>query len=341
MLLGTADITTPMPAPGTSQSYPVSFTLPNQILTGTNFLILTLSGPADVIETNTANNTIISDTAAINIPEWEFSVATNGNGQVNRDFAALRYPHKSQVSLTASAGKGAAFTGWGGDALGAESQITVLMDGNKSVQANFSNRATLQIFVRGAGLVTGLPDLGSYPVGQTAAITAAPAPGWEFSHWSGASAVTTPMASILMNAPKTATANFVLPMAAWKNSHFNPTELADPNISGDDMDPDKDGVPSWKEYLHGSHPMDKDSTGAGPLTMEGGFLRCIYTRNLGAANGASVTCQAGRTLSDWNTPDLQERILSTTDGIETIEARIPTTGQGKGFFRFMHVRGNP
>ena len=341
VLLGTADITTPMPAPGTSQSYPVSFTLPNQILTGTNFLILTLSGPADVIETNTANNTIISDTAVINIPEWEFSVATNGNGQVNRDFAALRYPHKSQVSLTASAGKGAAFTGWGGDALGAESQITVLMDGNKSVQANFSNRATLQIFVRGAGLVTGLPDLGSYPVGQTAAITAAPAPGWEFSHWSGASAATTPMASILMNAPKTATANFVLPMAAWKNSHFNPTELADPNISGDDMDPDKDGVPSWKEYLHGSHPMDKDSTGAGPLTMEGGFLRCIYTRNLGAANGASVTCQAGRTLSDWNTPDLQERILSTTDGIETIEARIPTTGQGKGFFRFMHVRGNP
>ena len=339
--IGTWEIDGTMPLAGESKVFIPTFTLPNDIPTGRSYLIFSLVSLDGMREANIPNNTVISDTAAINIPEWEFSVATNGNGQVNRDFAALRYPHKSQVSLTASAGKGASFTGWGGDALGAESQITVLMDGNKSVQANFSSRAALQVFVRGAGIVTGLPDLGSYPVGQTAAITATPAPGWEFSHWSGASAATTPSASILMNAPKTATAHFILPMAAWKNSHFNPAELADPNISGDDMDPDKDGVPSWKEYLHGSHPMDKDSTGAGPLTMEGGFLRCIYTRNLGAANGASVTCQAGRTLSDWNTPDLQERILSTTDGIETIEARIPTAGQSKGFFRFKHVRGNP
>lgn len=339
--IGVFEITDPMPAPGASQSYPVRFTLPNEIRTGENFLILSLSGPDGVEETNTPNNTVISDTAAINIPEWEFSVATNGNGQVNRDFAAARYPHKAQVSLTASAGKGASFTGWGGDALGAESQITVFMDGDKSVQANFSNRATLQVFVSGMGEITGLPDFGSYPVGNTALITAVPAPGWEFSHWSGASSVLTPAASIPMNASKTAVANFVLPMATWKNSRFNAEQIADSAISGDDMDPDKDGVATWKEYLHGSHPMDENSTGATDIIIENGFLRCVYTRNVGAADGGALTCQAGRGLADWASPDLQERILSTVDGIETVEARIPVAGQTKGFIRFRYDTPQP
>lgn len=339
--LGTFDITSPMPAPGASQSYPVAFTLPNEILTGANHLILQLSGPDGIRESNTANNTVISDTAFVTIPEWEFAVATNGNGQVLRDFAATRYPHKAQVSLTASAGKGATFTGWAGDALSPNDQITILMTGNKSVQANFSNRATLQIVVNGMGEVTGLPDFGSYPVGNTAAITAVAAPGWVFSHWSGASSVKTPAASVLMNVSKSATANFVLPLATWKSLRFSPTQLANSAISGDNMDPDNDGVTTWMEYLHGSHPMDRSSTGATPFTIENGFLRCVYTRNLGAAGGASLTCQAGRDLTNWVSPDLQQRILSTVDGVETVEARLPVAGKDMGFLRFQYIPAQP
>jgi hypothetical protein len=330
-----------MPLTGAAKQFIPTFTLPNDIPTGRSYLIFSLVSLDGIREANITNNTYISDTAFINIPEWEFSVATNGNGQVNRDFAAARYPHKSQVSLTASAGKGASFTGWGGDALGAESQITVFMDGDKSVQANFSNRATLQVFVNGMGEVSGLPDFGSYPVGNTAQITAVPAPGWEFSHWSGASSVETPAATIPMNASKAATANFVLPMNSWKSSRFNAGQLADNAISGDGMDPDKDGVPNWREYLHGSHPMDGNSTGATAITIEDGFLRCVYTRNVGAADGGALTCQAGRGLADWTSPDLQERILSTVDGIETVEARIPVAGQGMGFIRFRYDPPQP
>ena len=268
-------------------------------------------------------------------------MATNGNGQVNRDFAASRYPHKAQVSLTATAGKGANFTGWGGDAYSPNDQITILMNGNKSVQANFENRSTLQVSVNGMGEVTGLTDFGSYPVGGTAAIKAEPAPGWEFSHWSGASSKLTPSISIIMGASKSVTANFVLPVATWKSSHFSPSQLADTTISGDNKDPDNDGVPTWMEYLHGSAPMDRTSTGVTPFTIENDFLRCVYTRNLGAAGGASITCQAGRNLKDWNAPDLQERILSTVDGIETVEARLPVAGQGKGFLRFQYIPAQP
>ena len=334
--LGTFEITAPMPAPGTSQSYPVSFTLPNHILTGGNFLILSLSGPDAVRETNTANNTVISDTAFVTIPEWEFSVATNGNGQVNRDFAALRYPHKAQVSLTATAGKGAVFTGWAGDAFSPNNQITILMDDHKSVAANFSNRAFLQVFVQGAGSVNGLADLGSYPPGSVAQLTAVPAPGWSFSHWSGASDATTPATDIPMNQPETVTAHFILPLATWKSGKFSAAELADPLISGNGADPDQDGVTNWREYLHGSHPMQAGSRGASTATLENAHLRVVYTRNLGAEGGFSLACEAGRSLAAWNAPDLKERILSTVDGIETVEALLPVNGHGEGFLRFRY-----
>jgi hypothetical protein len=339
--IGTFDLTAPMPAPGASQSYPVAFTLPNEILTGANYLILQLTGPDDIRETNTANNTVISDTSFVTIPEWEFSVATNGNGQVNRDFAAMRYPHKAQVSLTASAGKGATFTGWSGDAYSPNNQITILMDGHKSVAANFSNRAFLQVFMQGAGSVSGLAELGSYPVGTTAQLTAVPAPGWVFSRWSGASDATTAATSIVMNEADSVTAHFVLPLATWKGQKFTAGELADPAVSGDDADPDNDGVTNWREYLHGSHPKQAGSKGVSPVTLENGFMRVVYTRNLGAEGGATLVCEAARSLAAWNAPDLRERILSTVDGIESVEALLPLTGHETGFLRFRYDPPQP
>lgn len=339
--VGTFDITVPMPAPGHSQSFPVSFNLPNEILAGENHLILSLTAPDGVNETNTANNTVISDTAAIHIPEWEFSVATNGNGQVSRDFAAARYPHNAQVSLAATAGKGAVFTGWGGDAVSPNNQITILMDGPKSIQANFSNRATLQVFTRGLGNVSGLADLGSYPVDEIAEITAVPEGAWEFSHWSGASSSNDPHVAIAMDATKSLTAHFILPIEAWRSLHFTPAQLADHTISGDSIDPDGDGVPNWVEYLHGSNPLDAEDTGISPIRIESDFLRCVYTRNTGAANGGSLNCQASRGLDHWNAPDLQERVINTHDGIETVEVRLPLSGGEKGFIRFRYIAPSP
>jgi subtilisin family serine protease len=338
--LGTFEISSPMPAPGASLSYPVSFVLPNEIRTGANFLILSLSPPDGLKETNTPNNTVISDTAAITIPEWSFNVLTNGNGQVNRDFAAMRYPHKAQVSLTASAGKGATFTGWSGDGYSPNNQITILMDGNKTLAANFSNRATLQVFVRGAGAVNGLVDLGSYEVGQTASLTAAPAEGWQFSHWSGDTSSTQAVHSLIMTQPKTITAHFILPVATWKSQHFSVAQLADAAVSGDNQDPDGDGLKNWQEYLHASQPLNALSRGVTPLTIEAGMMRCLYTRNLGAVNGGTVFSQASRDLTQWNAPDLQERIISTVDGIETIEVRFPTTAP-RGFLRMQYQTTSP
>ena len=339
--IGNFDLSAPMPAPGASAAYPVSFTLPNKILTGDNYLILSLSPSDDVIESNTANNTVICAAPAIQIPEWEFNVATNGSGRVNMDFAATRYPHKSRISLAATAGKGATFIGWGGDANSPNNQITVLMDGNKNLQANFSDRANLQVIVRGLGNVTGLADLGSYAVNQTAQVAAAPALGWAFSHWSGAIDNPGTTVTILMDQPKAVTAHFVQTSSAWKASCFSTSELLDTAVSGNNADPDGDGVLNWQEYLHGSNPKAKGSTGIVSIGVDNEFLRCVYTRHTGASNGAAINCQAGRRMNDWDSPELEERIISTADGVETIEARLPRAGHARGFMRFRYDPGIP
>jgi len=284
------------------------------------------------------NNTAMTTDSVVTVPEWVLNMNTNGDGQVTQSRIATRYPHKSHISLVASAGKGSAFSGWEGDALGQLSQTTILMDGNKSIQANFSSSANLQVLLRGNGRVDGINDSGSYSVGSLVQLTATPADGWEFSGWSGAAAGPNATANITMDSPKAVTAKFVLPVVQWKNKKFNAAELLDIAISGDDADPDHDGLKNWQEYLHGSDPKNAASKGVLSLKVGGGWLYVIYTRNTGPEGTHTLFCQATRDMSGWDATDLQERILRTEDGIETVEARIPVAGGDKGFLRLMYRR---
>lgn len=44
-------------------------------------------------------------------------------------------------------------------------------------------------------------------------------------------------------------------LAMWRASHFDIPALRDPTISGDDADPDQDGLPNLLEYFLGGHPL--------------------------------------------------------------------------------------
>ncbi|BDS05193.1 hypothetical protein NT6N_02330 [Oceaniferula spumae] len=321
-----------------SMLFDISYEIPSEVIAGGNHITLKLRNTHLLQETNEANNIVISEHVIVTIPEWELNLNTTGSGQINQDITARRYPHGARVSLTASAGKGAAFAGWGGDALGAESQITILMNGDKSVQATFSSRASLQVHVRGAGSVSGLADLGSYGLNETASLTAVPADGWIFAGWSGAVTGSSATANVVMDSPKAVTAVFTLPVANWKSEHFTEAELLDELISGDDADPDQDGLKNWQEYLHMSDPRDSTSKGVLSMKVEGDYLFAIFTRNSGAQGGLSLGCQGSRDLADWDAPDIEERVLSTRDGVETVEARIPVGTVGSGFIRLKYDR---
>ena len=62
----------------------------------------------------------------------------SGGGTVNKNPDKSTYSHGEQVELTASANSGYAFSHWSGDASGTNNPVTVTMDGNKSVTANYA-----------------------------------------------------------------------------------------------------------------------------------------------------------------------------------------------------------
>ncbi len=76
------------------------------------------------------------------------------NGRINRSPAANNYPAGTQVRLTAEPNPGYHFVSWGGDASGTTRALTITMDSNKSITANFAVGDTS----RGAVSVTITPQ---------------------------------------------------------------------------------------------------------------------------------------------------------------------------------------
>jgi uncharacterized repeat protein (TIGR02543 family) len=114
----------------------------------------------------------------------------------------------STATLTATRAIGYVFSGWSGDASGTTSPVSVVVNANKNVVANFV--ATNYTLTTSAAPVAGgtVTGGGSYGAGATATITAVPAAGYTFAGWSGASTATTASTTIVMNSNATVTANF-------------------------------------------------------------------------------------------------------------------------------------
>jgi len=70
---------------------------------------------------------------------WSLNTTVAGNGTVQRSPDLARYPAGTNVTLTAVAATGFAFSGWSGDATGTVNPLTVTMNGNKTILANFSD----------------------------------------------------------------------------------------------------------------------------------------------------------------------------------------------------------
>jgi len=119
------------------------------------------------------------------------------------------YDEDTNVVLTAKPATGYRFDHWSGDASGATNPLTVNMNAEKNIIANFVKVYTLTELINpdGAGTIT--PAAGGYDVSSNLTLTAAPAAGYRFDHWSGDVSGNSTSASILMDGDKTVTANFV------------------------------------------------------------------------------------------------------------------------------------
>ncbi|HET9327540.1 MAG TPA: kelch repeat-containing protein [Candidatus Eisenbacteria bacterium] len=153
-----------------------------------------------------ANKTIVANFATYVLTAQSSPTA---GGTVSKSPDQPSYGPGSQVTLTANAAAGYAFTGWSGDASGTTNPLIVTMDGQKNITANFVTYAlATSVAPAGSGTVSRSPNLPSFPPGTQVTLTANPATGFGFINWSGDASGSTNPLTVTMDGPKNITANF-------------------------------------------------------------------------------------------------------------------------------------
>jgi hypothetical protein len=147
--------------------------------------------------------------------ESEYTVAVNvdppGGGSVTREPPGP-YAYGETVVLTALPNGGYGFTNWSGDLAGSANPETVEVVDDMNVTAHFDSVElilTVDVDPAEGGTVT-MEPAGPYYLGDPVTLTAVPATGWQFDHWSGDLSGTLNPVVIVMNDDKVVTANFVL-----------------------------------------------------------------------------------------------------------------------------------
>lgn len=175
--------------------------------TGGNFPFTTDQRGAPRPTDGDGDTSVICDAGAFEAPTaevqehlLEVALAGTGSGEVTSQPTGIAcpgdcdelYPFGTPVELTATPSPGSAFTVWSGDCTGAGS-CDVLLDQDRAVTATFAPLRTLAVSVTSGGSVTSSPAGIFCPAdcseefvdGELVALTADPAPGFEFTGWTG------------------------------------------------------------------------------------------------------------------------------------------------------------
>ena len=147
-----------------------------------------------------------SITATFELDVHTLTVNSGPNGAVTKNPDLAQYAHGSTVDLTATPDPGFIFVGWGGDASGTTSPLTVTMDANKTITATFGY--TLTTAVIGNGTIARSPNQADHAAGSVVELTPTPATGWHFAGWSGDASGTSNPLTITMSGHKSITATF-------------------------------------------------------------------------------------------------------------------------------------
>jgi len=143
---------------------------------------------------------------------YTLTTHTMGQGSIELSPRGGRYNAGTQITLTARPDIGWQFDSWSGDLTGTGNPITIIMNTDKQVTANFTEITpgyySLAVSVMGQGNVTLDPAGGIYLPGTMVKLTAIPGSGWEFYRWYGDLSVSENPTNIIMDSHKTVIAAF-------------------------------------------------------------------------------------------------------------------------------------
>ncbi|MBS3782705.1 MAG: InlB B-repeat-containing protein, partial [Candidatus Thermoplasmatota archaeon] len=148
-------------------------------------------------------------TAQFEIKTYELTVNTVGEGSVDVEPEKMEYEHGEEVNLTAVPDQGYEFDGWTGDYTGSEDNITITMDSDKEITAQFEIKTyELTVNTVGEGSVDVEPEKMEYEQGEVVNLTSVPDEGHEFIEWTGDYEGAEKQIEITMDTDKEITAQF-------------------------------------------------------------------------------------------------------------------------------------
>jgi hypothetical protein len=143
---------------------------------------------------------------------------------------------------------------------------------------------------------------GSYYNGTNETVTATAAYGYAFTNWTEGDVVVSKSGSYTFAtaADRTLVANFQpATLSNWNAAHFTAAELNDPNTSGANANPMKDGIPNLLAYASGLDPKIHHDYSAMPKAGNNGNNPALtYTRNM-AATDLVYTVEISSDLRTW------------------------------------------
>jgi uncharacterized repeat protein (TIGR02543 family) len=169
---------------------------------------------------NAENGSVILNWTLAGSTTYSLAI-TSTNGTVAKSPNKTAYTSGETVTLTAAPGTGYSFGTWSGDATGSTNPVTITMNGNKAVTANFTQNTYTLAVTSTNGTVAKSPDSATYTYGQTITLTATANAGYSFGSWTGSATGTTNPVTVTMDGNKTVTASFsILPMASCMTAHW-------------------------------------------------------------------------------------------------------------------------
>jgi len=142
--------------------------------------------------------------------QYSLTISAGTGGTTDPAAGIYTYNSGASVSVKATPNSGYEFSGWSGDASGTTNPITITMDSDKSIIANFIRQYKLTISSGTGGTTDPAPGTYTYDSGASVSVKANPSSGYQFSGWSGDASGTTNPISITVNADKSITASFGL-----------------------------------------------------------------------------------------------------------------------------------
>ena len=255
------------------------------LFSGSDRLLLawgSTDSPADVFLTAVEANVVIDD-------KYTLTIQASAGGTTSPSPGTYRHDKESQVTVKAVPSAGYRFKNWSGDSSETTATITVTMDANKTVKANFTAVPARTLTIQASAGGTTEPAPGTYQrdQGSQVSVKAVPHEGYRFANWSGDASGEAASITVAMDRDKTIKANFAFipvpkpPLDPVLATGLDASQTAKVNTLSWSSNPENSGTELKEHWIYRKRAGGPDSefakvgsVAAGTLQFADGGLSC-------------------------------------------------------------------